>query len=202
MATLSEIAKNPELATEEDKESLLEIFKEFERNRPFFEMINNLDPKLCAPKERHIEVMYWEHLIKCAILDCLSINDVVSTQDLLQGLITRLPDEFQYNVSFNNISLYLEILQKLELVEKISTEEDVLVSFKITELGKDLVRNQSYKTLALSAFFNRETYNLNKKMLLISNKMKWSNYLMIIISLLMLLIAVGTFIATFYNDFL
>lgn len=199
MATFSEIAKNPELATEEDKESLLEILREFEHNRPFFEMMNNLDPKLCAPKERHIEVMYWEHLIKCAILDCLSINDIVSTQDLLQGLITRLPDEFQHNVAFNNISFYLEVLQKLELVEKIDTEGNILASFKITALGKDIARNQTHKTLALSAFFNREAYDLNKKMLLISNKMKWSNYLMIIISLFMLIIAVGTFVITFYR---
>lgn len=190
MATLSEIAENPELATEEDKESLSKIMKELQSKRPFFEMMGKLDTKLCAPKKRHIEVMYWEHLIKSAILDCLSINDVVSTQELLQGLIVRLPDEFIWDVAFNNISFYLEVLQKLELVKKINIEGEALVSFKITELGKDIARNQSYKTLALSAFFNHETYNLNKKM-------KRSNYLMIIISLLMLMIAAGTFIATF-----
>lgn len=179
MATMRELVEHPELATQDDINNLKKIMDDVHK---FGESIKGYNVKIPSNNsiQRTAEVFYQEYLVMAAILEAFVNKDEIDFKEMNQSIFNYLPCEFLNNpiTFFQNIILKM---MRIGYIEAIPTEDIYLPRFKLTADGISALKNQTFHALASTSFFSKQTFECNKKI-------KMSNIIMIVITVLMLLI--------------
>ncbi len=188
--TLSELAKNPESMTEEEKNNMSKVFKAFKELGKAFEPYNT-EPILNNTANTLSERFYQEHFIMAAVLEAFCIKNEISFKELNKTIINYVPKEFIWDIPVARINFVISKMIRLGLIEFVETDNKYAPNFKITNDGVKAYQEHTFQTLATSSFFNYQTYQINKKADKISK-------LMLIVTIISVLVAILSVIVTIY----
>jgi len=132
--------------------------------------IKHLDKKSEITKKnsnrRILRRTYENHHLMASILNSFDFFDSMSLEQLFDSIEFSSPRSLLWSVSIVRIKLSVKQMERLKLISiKEENGEDII---SLTEMGFIALQQQTYQTLASSAFIGYQTYLLNRWMVLIA----------------------------------
>lgn len=175
--------------TEEEKDSLLSIFKAIslvEKSLKAYEGIdiddnNNTPIKIFKKQsdEYYVMAIVLESFFYC-------IEKEISFKELNNMICTFAPKDMLEDTSSIFVKAVIGKMIFLSLIEPIKTDNEHIPNFKITEDGIRAFQEHRFQDLSMAAFSNYQSYKTNERLLCIS----WLSLITAIVSVIIAVIAV------------
>lgn len=129
--------------------------------------------------------IYEQNFLMSAILDSFIHNQSRNLKELLHMVLNeKIPLYFFYNVSIQDIYRVIIEMIKLGYIELYRKEQTMVPIFQLTNLGVKMLQERTLQNVALSSFYNYQSYELNKKTVYLSFIAVFLAILAIIVSIL------------------
>lgn len=110
------------------------------------------------------EKIYEESFLMPSILDTFTFRESLNLKEILEIVLSeKVPRYFFDKVSIQKIYAVIIEMIKLGYIEPYRKEETVVPIFQLTKLGVKILQERTLQNLALTGFYNYQSYNLNKK---------------------------------------
>ena len=205
MATLGEIMRDPSKATEEDIKNFEEIAKtlnEFkETAKPYMGVSLESGRDIAEISKR----VYQENLILSVILEAFVFKEEYMFSDLTTWAFNYADKDFIWDISIPYYKSCIAKLCKLQLLEAtIDNGKDKNPKIKITDIGKESLRQQTFSNLAQSSLYNYQAIKQNELSISINSSIKritWGALITAIVSALIALTALLFTILSYFMPF-
>lgn len=167
MATMGEIMRNPEVATEEDKEAL----------KKMAEAMNKIAGRASAyPVEEDMgrtqdqmsESLYRENIILSTVLESFVHAEHQTFKEMNEYVFKLMDKKFVWEVSIPFYELCVGKLLRLGLIAITDKTDEFNPSLSITEDGIRSLQQQTFASLAQTALYNEQSKQLNTKILVVA----------------------------------
>lgn len=191
MATMGEIMRNPSAATKEDVEAWGEIMKtlrEFKQSLIPYEGITLKSGRNIKEISQRI---YQENLILSAIMEAFVFKEEYFFKDMNKWVFNYVDKDFIWDVSVPYYNMCVAKLCNLKLLEVIcQNEDDKNPLFKITNKGKESLRQQTFANLAQSSLYNYQASLSNEQSVKLNNQIKRITVASVLVAFAALVVAV------------
>ncbi len=188
---MGEILKDPSKATSEDikfMENMINMLKTFKQKAATYEGVTMDSGRTMSEISQRV---YQENLIQYAIMEAFTFQERMSLKELNTWIFKYVDKEFVWTVSIPFCNMCIDKLCKLKLLEvSISNKDDNNPEYKITEKGKDALRQQIFPSLAQSSLYNYQACKLNEQAVEINKVIKRITVGSIIVSFAALIISI------------
>jgi hypothetical protein len=187
MSIFSIWKKEPIKVTEQDINNFNEC------NKALVDLKNALAPyhvdiKTNVTNSKAAARLYIDYFLMSAALDAFYIRNRLEFKKINEVIYNRIPrKDYLFKLKIVDNQKAVNKLSRLGLLERIETVDKNNLKYKITEAGVKAMQQQTFQTLAASAFYNYQTYKLNRKMLWMSLCMLLTAIVSIVVSVIAIL---------------